>query len=94
MSAATNNQIIPTEGMHPPKPPTSTIHKFYQHFIKFVTGPVKRDPVGTKYTISHNGTYLELCVQYLLSVSCKMWPIRLLTNGKNFTYTALVHLYL
>ena len=92
MSAATNNQIIPTEGMHPPKPPTSTIHIFYQHFIKFVTGPAKRDPVSTKYTISHNGTYLELRVKYLLFVSCKMWPIRLLTNSKNFTYIALVDL--
>ena len=28
--------------------------------------------VGTKYTISHNGTYLEFCIQNLLSVSCTM----------------------
>ena len=55
-----------------------------------VTGPAKRDQVGTKYTNSHNGTYLEFCVQCLLSVSCKMFPMKFLTDGKNFIYIALV----
>ena len=54
-----------------------------------MTRPAKRDQVGTKYTISQNGTYLELCVQYLLSVSCKMLPMKLLIDGKKFTYIAL-----
>ena len=35
----------------------------------YVTGPVKRDQVGTKYIISQNGIYLEFYVQYLLSVN-------------------------
>ena len=29
----------------------------------FVTGRAKRDQVGTKYTKSQNGTFVELCVQ-------------------------------
>ena len=41
--------------------------------------PAKRDQVGTEYTISQNGTYLEFCVQYLLSVSCVL-------DGRNFIY--------
>ena len=49
-----------------------------------MTGPVKRDQVGTKYTISQNGTYLEFCVQYSLSVSCEMFPMKLLIDGKTF----------
>ena len=59
-----------------------------------MTGPAKRDQVGTKYTNSQNGTYLEFCVQYLLSVSYKMLPMKLLTDGKNFTYIAVVDLKL
>ena len=51
----------------------------------FVTEPAERDQVGTKYTISQNSTYLEFCVQYLLSVSYKMLPMKLLING-NFIY--------
>ena len=51
-----------------------------------MTGPAKRDQVGTKHTNSHNGTYLEFCVQYLLSVSCKMLPMKLLADDKDFTY--------
>ena len=47
------------------------------------------DQVGTKYTISQNDTYLEYCVQYLLSVSCMMLPMELLINGKTSTYIAL-----
>ena len=47
------------------------------------------DQVGTKYTISQNGTYLEFCVQYLLSVSCKILPIKLLIDIQYFTYIAL-----
>ena len=46
--------------------------------------------MGTKYTISQNGTYLEYCIQFfLLSVSFKMLPMKLLIDGKNFTYIAL-----
>ena len=56
----------------------------------YVTGPAKRDQVGTKYTILQNGTYLEFYVQYLLSASCKMLPMKLLINGKKVTYVALV----
>ena len=56
---------------------------------QFVTGPAKRDQVGTKYSISQNGTLLEFCVQYLLSVSCKMLPMKIFIDGENFTYTAL-----
>ena len=52
-------------------------------------GPVKRDQVGTEHTISQNNTYLEYCVQYLLSVSCIMLPMELLIDGKKFTYIAL-----
>ena len=59
------------------------------HIIIYVTGPAKRDQVGTKYTISQNGTYLEFYVQYLLSISCKMLLIKLLIDGQNFTYIAL-----
>ena len=57
--------------------------------MAYVTGPAKRDQVGTKYIISQNGTYLEFCAQYLLSVSCKMLPMKLLIDGKNFTLVAL-----
>ena len=57
--------------------------------IANVTGPVKRDQVGTKNTTSQNGTYIEFCVQYLLSVSCRMLPMKLIMNGTNFTYIAL-----
>ena len=56
----------------------------------FVTRQTKRDQVGTKYTISQNGTYLEFCVEYLLSVSCKMLPMKLLIDGKIFTYITIV----
>ena len=55
----------------------------------YVTGPAKRDRVGTKYTISHNGTYFEFYVEYLLSVSCKLLPMKLFSYGKNFTYIAV-----
>ena len=54
----------------------------------YVTGPAKRDQVGTRYTISQNGTYLEFWVQYLLSVDCKMLLMKLFIDGKNFTYIA------
>ena len=56
--------------------------------IKFtyVTGPAKRDQVGTKNTISQNVKYLEFCEQYLLSVSCRMLPMKFLIDGTNFTY--------
>ena len=56
---------------------------------QFVTGPAKRDQVGTKYIISQNGTYLEFCVQYLFSVSCRMLLMQLLIDCKKFTYIAL-----
>ena len=54
-----------------------------------MTGPAKRDQVGTKYTISHNGKYLEFCAHYLLSVSSKVLPIKLCIDGKNVTSVAL-----
>ena len=57
--------------------------------ILYVTGPAKRDQVGTKNTISQNGPYLEFCVQYLLSVSCRTLPVKLLIDETNFTYIAL-----
>ena len=53
-----------------------------------VTRPAKTDQVGTKYTISQNGKYLEFCVQYLLSVSYKRLRITLCIDGKTFTSTA------
>ena len=58
------------------------------HGCIYVTGPAKSDQVGTKYTISQNGIYLEFSVQYLLSVSCKMLLMKLFVNGENFTYIA------
>ena len=42
----------------------------------------ERDQVGTTYTISQNGTYLEFYIQYFLSVSCTMLPIKLSIDGK------------
>ena len=57
--------------------------------IPYVTGPAKRDQVGTKYTILQNGTYLEFYVQYLLAVSCKMLPMKLSVDSKGFTYMAI-----
>ena len=56
----------------------------------YVTGPVKRDQVGTKYIISQNGIYLEFYAQYLLCVNCEMLPIKLFIYFKNFTYIAVV----
>ena len=55
------------------------------HFVKFiyVTGPAKRVQVGTKHTVSQNGTYLDFCVQYFLSVRIKMLPMKLLIDSKN-----------
>ena len=72
----------------------SAPHKCMQYYWYhcpwiFVTGTVKRDQVGTKYAISHNGKYLELGIQYLLSVSCKTLSIKLLIDGENFTSMAL-----
>ena len=58
----------------------------------YVTGPAKRDQVGTcttKYTLSQNGKYLEFYVQYLVSVSCNMLPIKLCIVRINFTSIAL-----
>ena len=57
--------------------------------MTYVTGPVKTDQVGTKYTISQNGKYFEFCVQYLLSVNCKTLAIKLCCDGENFTSIAL-----
>ena len=54
-----------------------------------MTRPAKRDQVGTKYTISQNGKYVEFFGQYLVSVSCKMLPIILRIEGKNFTSIVL-----
>ena len=49
-----------------------------------MTGPAKRDHIGTKHTISNNGKYLEFLVQYLLSVRRKLLAIKLFIDGKNF----------
>ena len=54
-----------------------------------VTVPAKRDQVGTKYTISQNGKYLDGCVHHLVSVNCKMLSIKLYIDGKNFISIAL-----
>ena len=54
-----------------------------------MTGPAKRDKVGSKYSISQNGSYFEFGIHYLLSVSCKMFPMNRYSDGKNFTYIAL-----
>ena len=53
-----------------------------------VTGPAKRDQVGTRYIISQNRTYLEFWVYYSLSVNCKMLLMQLVIDGENFTYIA------
>ena len=51
--------------------------------------PSNKGPSDTNYTISQNGTkYVEFCVQDLLSLSCKMLPIKLFIDGKNFTVIA------
>ena len=65
---------------------------YWQILFSVVTDPAmvgRFSCVGTKYTISQNGTYLEVCVQIVLSVSCKMLPMTLLIDGKMFTYVAL-----
>ena len=56
--------------------------------LPFVTGPAKRDQVGTRYIISQHRTYLEFWVYYLLSVNCKMLLMKLCIDGENFTYIA------
>ena len=53
--------------------------------MTYVTGPVKRDQIGTRYIILQNNKYLEVCVQYLLSVICKMLSIKLFIDGENLT---------
>ena len=55
----------------------------------YVTGPAKRDQMGTKYIISQNSRYREFFVQYLLSVSCKLLPMTLFIYGKNFASIVL-----
>ena len=52
--------------------------------MKYVTGTAKRDQVGTKYTVSQNHKYLELRIQHLHSLSCKMLPIKLFIDAKMF----------
>ena len=49
--------------------------------LAYVTRPATWDQVVTKYTISQNGNYLEFHAHYLLSVSCKMLPIKLFIDG-------------
>ena len=60
--------------------------------LPFVTGSAK----GTKLQLAQNApyhkmvnNYLELCVQYLISVSCKMLPNTFCIDDKNFTLIAL-----
>ena len=57
--------------------------------LLYVTRPANRDQVGTKYTVSQNGTYLEFCVQKLFSLNCKLLPMKLFIDGQKFTYIAL-----
>ena len=49
-----------------------------------MTRPSKRDQVSIKYTLLQNGTYVELCIQYLHSAasSCKILLIELFIDGK------------
>ena len=46
-------------------------------------------PSWHKKTISQNGKYLEVCVQYLPSVNCETLAIKLWFDGENFTSIAL-----
>ena len=62
-------------------------------YLLYVTGPAKRDQVGTKYIISHNGKYLDVCVYYLVSVNCKIFPITLYMDDKNFILIATGNSY-
>ena len=61
------------------------ISVYLHSYMTLVTGPDKRDQVGTKYTKSQNSKYLEFCVQYLVSVSCNLLPIKLFIYGTIFT---------
>ena len=72
-----------------PYNPTFCFMKHEYSVVIIVTGPAKRDQVGTKYTTSQNGTYLEFCVQYVNSVSCTMLPMKLCIDVENCTYIAL-----
>ena len=53
-----------------------------------MTGPAKRDQVGTKYTISQNRKYPKFCIQYLL---LEMFHINLFSDGIKFTSMASVY---
>ena len=55
-----------------------------------MTGAAKRDQVGTKYILLQNGKYLEFCVQYYFSLSCKILPIELFIDGKNLSYLSVL----
>ena len=46
---------------------------------------------GTKF--AQNGKYLELCVQYLLSVSFKTSLIKVLNDGKTLSSVASANIY-
>ena len=50
-----------------------------------MSGAAKRDQVGTQYILLQNGKYLEFCVQYYFSLSCKILPIELFIDGKKLT---------
>ena len=51
----------------------------------------QRDQVDTKHTVSQNHKYLELCIQHLYSVSCKMLPVKLFIDAKMFDLMAVVN---
>ena len=53
-----------------------------------MTGPAIKDQVGTKYTESQNHKYLKFCVQYLLSSSFPLLPIKWFNGDKNLTSMA------
>ena len=68
-----------------------TFHNSYlsHHWLfTFVTGPVNRDQVGTKYTISQNIKYLKFCVQHLVSVSFEVLPSNLFTADESLSVMA------
>ena len=53
-----------------------------------MTGPPKRNQVGTKYIISQNGKYLEFFI-LLVCVNYEILPIKLCSNDKTFTLVPL-----
>ena len=55
----------------------------------YVTWTAKKDQVSTKYIISPKRKYLKFCVQYSLSVTFEMLPIKFFIDSENFASMAL-----